>query len=134
MSTEVTLAIIGCLSTFASGFSAWFFTRKKQSAELKSGQQDFEIKMVEKYDNVIDSLTKRLEGALQDLEEATVAIRDRDKTITELQGMLHKYETIVKGLNDTIESRNAKIQELISTVEELTAELKKYKQLNRKTE
>lgn len=34
MNTEIIIALIGVASTFISGFSGWFFARKKYNSEV----------------------------------------------------------------------------------------------------
>lgn len=115
---EVVIGAIGAVSTFLSGFTAWFFARKENNVKLKSSQQELEIKLTQKYENLLDNFDKRLKTALSDLDRSTAAIRQRDKMIDEL--------TEDRRLQDR------KVKELIEKVEELTDELKKYKQLNGK--
>lgn len=105
-------------SMFATALITWFFARKKQRTELKSSQTDLEIKLTQKYETLLDSFDKRLRTALEDLDRATNAIRERDKQIDELTRELR--------------ASDKKIDEFMGKVEELTDELKKYKQLNGK--
>lgn len=116
---ELYVAIGSSLTTFFAALTAWFFARKKQRTELKSSQQDLEIKLTEKYETLLDNFDKRLKTALEDLDRATNAVRERDKQIDELTKELR--------------IRDKKIDEFMGVVEQLTKELKKYKQLNGKT-
>ena len=115
---ELLVAAASVVSTFATALITWFFARKKQRTELKSSQTDLEIKLTDKYEKLLDSFDKRLRTALDDLDRATNAIRERDKQIDELTKELR--------LSDK------KIDDFIAKVQELTDELKKYKQLNGK--
>ena len=116
---ELYVAIASSVTTFVAAFSAWFFVRKKQRTELKSSQQDLEIKLTEKYETLLDNFDKRLKTALEDLDRATSAVRERDKQIDELTKELR--------------IRDKKIDDFMFEVQELTAEIKKYKQLNGKS-
>ena len=107
-------------SAFGLGFVAWFFARKKQRTELKSSQADLEIKLTHKYETLLDSFDRRLRTALVDLDRATNIIKERDREIDEL--------------TDKLKASYQKIDEFMNQVHELTTEIKKYKQLNGKTE
>lgn len=117
---EILVAVASILTSFATALITWFFTRKKQRTELRSGQIDVEQKLQLKYETLLDSFDRRLRTALDDLDRATNIIKQRDLEIDEL----------TEKLRDSYR----KIDEFMNQVHELTTELKKYKQLNGKTE
>ena len=78
----------------------------KAKADTKSAEIDNEIKSATFYQGLLDDMSKRLNDAI-------IAIEKRDERIKE---------------------RDIKIEELIDHIETLTTELRKYKQLNGKTE
>ena len=117
---ELLVAAASVVSTFATALVTWFFARKRQRTELKSGQIDLEAKLTQKYETLLDSFDRRLRTALEDLDRATGMIKQRDREIDEL--------------TDKLRDSYKKIDEFMNQVHELTTELKKYKQLNGKTE
>lgn len=117
---ELYVAIGSVMTTFFTALVTWFFARKQQRTELRSSQQDLEIKLTEKYEKLLDNFDKRLKTALEDLDRATSAVRERDKQIDELTKELR--------------IRDKKIDDFMQKVQDLTSEIKKYKQLNGKSE
>lgn len=117
---ELITTCLSIVAGFGGAFTTWIFTRKKQKSELASSQVDLEMKLTDKYEKLLDNFDKRLKTALEDLDRATNAIRERDKQIDELTKELR--------------SRDKQLENFMKQVEELTKELKKYKQLNGKKE
>jgi archaellum component FlaC len=87
------------------------FQTKIDNAEARAKEIDNEIKSADFYKTLLDDLKVRLEFAIQAIEERDVRIAERDKKI---------------------EERDKKIDHLLSEVELLTDELRKFKQLNGK--
>lgn len=106
------------LIMFFTALTAWFFGRKKKNVDLKMSQNELEVKLTEKYETLLDNFDKRLKNALVDLDRATAELRERDRQIA--------------AMAIEIRGRDKQVQELIEKVEELTEELKKYKQLSGK--
>jgi peptidoglycan hydrolase CwlO-like protein len=117
---EILASISVILTTLATAFITWFFTRKKARQEVKSSEIDNDMKTADYYQKLLDDFDKRLKMALTDLDRATNAIRERDIQIDDLTKELR--------------ARDAKIDELMSDIKSLLDELKKYKQLNGKTD
>lgn len=100
------------LAGLATGVGGWFFGRKKASAELESNQIENAKKLLEYYKELADDLGNRLDRAIENLQKSE---QEKQEAIFQL--------------------KEAKNQMLLfeKTVEELTLELKKYKQLNGKS-
>ncbi|NDP26451.1 MAG: hypothetical protein GZ087_03350 [Flavobacterium sp.] len=101
-----------------AGTKFWDWVKPKSqiqndNADVKSKELDNEIKSSEFYRNLLDDATLRLDKAI-------IAIEDRDKRIEER--------------DERIRQRDKKIDLLIDEIETLTGEIRKYKQLNGKTE
>lgn len=97
--------ILPILTTLATALITWFFARRKSNAEAKSAEIDNEIKASDFYKSLLDDLKDRLESAIKAIEERDNKIIERDK----------------------------KIDMLLIEIEQLTDELRKFKQLNGKT-
>ena len=97
--------ILPILTTLATALITWFFARRKSNAEAKSAEIDNEIKASDFYKSLLDDLKDRLESAIKAIEERDNKIIERDK----------------------------KIDMLLVEIEQLTDELRKFKQLNGKT-
>jgi hypothetical protein len=89
------------------------FQNKIDNADARSKEIDNEIKSAEFYRNLLDDATKRLDQAIIAIEERDIRIEERDKKIVE---------------------RDKRIDTLLDEVELLTSEIRKYKQLNGKSE
>lgn len=96
--------ILPILTTLATALITWFFARRKSNAEAKSAEIDNEIKASDFYKSLLDDLKDRLESAIKAIEERDNKIIERDK----------------------------KIDMLLIEIEQLTDELRKFKQLNGK--
>lgn len=98
-------AIYATLTALGSGAVAWIFSRKLALSQVKSIDIDNAVKNAQYYQGLVDDLANRLKQALEELHEATLTITNQNKTI----------------------------QDLSDQINELTQELKKYKQLNGKS-
>ena len=94
------------LTAFFAALITWFFNRKSSAINN-------EIKSADFYRSLLDDAEARLNRAINAIEERDKRIEERDEKIKE---------------------RDKKIDLLIFQIEHLTDELKKYKQLNGKTE
>ncbi|MRJ11536.1 cell wall anchor protein [Ornithobacterium rhinotracheale] len=102
---EIIQPYIGeAITALIGGVAGWFFTRKKQHAELQANELDNVDKAVKIYREVADDLSKQLKTAITELNEAKKELDEARQTIKELE----------------------------EKVEALTHELTKYKQLNGK--
>lgn len=100
------------LATLITGLGGWLFGRRKANAEVEASQIENAEKLLGYYKNLADDLGQRLEKAIDNLQKSEV----------------EKQEVIAKFS----EATNT-IHELERKVENLTEELKKYKQLSGKT-
>lgn len=111
---DVFLENIGVLlATLATGFGGWFFGRKKAAADADGVQIENYDKGLLYYQKLVDDLGIRLEKAILTIQ----------KTEQEKQEVIREFTLATQ-----------KIHELERTVENLTDELKKYKQLNGKVQ
>jgi peptidoglycan hydrolase CwlO-like protein len=94
------------IASFLTALGMKILEWRKGKADTKSTEIDNEIKSATFYQTLLDDMSKRLNDAI-------IAIEKRDERIKE---------------------RDTKIEELIDHIENLTGELRKYKQLNGKTE
>ena len=109
-------ALFAFLGVAATNVWSWIkpkFQTKIDNADAKAKELENEIRSAEFYRNLLDDATTRLDKAI-------VAIEQRDKRIEER--------------DERIRDRDKKIDLLITQVEHFTDEIKKYKQLNGKTE
>ncbi|AMO19417.1 hypothetical protein [Flavobacterium columnare] len=90
--------ILPILTTLATALITWFFARRKNNADAKSAEIDNEVKSADFYRGLLDDATRRLNEAI-----------------------------------DTINNQDLKIKSLMAEIELLTDELKKFKQLNGKS-
>ena len=90
--------ILPILTTLATALITWFFARRKHNADAKSAEIDNEVKSADFYRGLLDDATRRLNEAI-----------------------------------DTINNQDLKIKSLMAEIELLTDELKKFKQLNGKS-
>ena len=90
--------ILPILTTLATALITWFFARRKNNADAKSAEIDNEVKSAYFYRGLLDDATRRLNEAI-----------------------------------DTINNQDLKIKSLMAEIELLTDELKKFKQLNGKS-
>lgn len=96
--------LLSILSTVIVSVITWFLAKRKNNAEAKSAEIDTEIKASGYYKGLLDDLGNRLETAIKAIEERDNKIIERDK----------------------------KIDLLLFEIEQLTDELRKFKQLNGK--
>ena len=99
------------IAGIASGFGGWFFGRKKAGAELESNQIENAKKLLEYYKELVDDLGNRLDRAIENLQKSEIEKQEVIKKFSEATEQIHVLE---------------------KKVENLTEELQKYKQLNRK--
>lgn len=99
------------LATVITGFGGWFFGRKKANADVDSVQIDNFDKGLIYYGKLVDDLGVRLERAIDKLNKSEI----------EKQEVIQKFTEATKTIHD-----------LERKIEDLTDELRKYKQLNGK--
>lgn len=78
-------ALIGIVTTFTSGWTAWFFTRKKYDAEVDNSLLENLQKSLDFYRNLSDDNRQRLETMLErnsKLEEEVLDLRKQVNDLT----------------------------------------------------
>ena len=78
---DISLTIVGTLTSVLSGFLGWLFGRKKQNAEIAHMQLDYMTKMDRFYNETIDNLRK-------DVEELIEKDRARNKEMLVLRSLV----------------------------------------------
>lgn len=81
----IVTAVIGIITTFASGWTAWFFTRKKYNAEVDNSLLGNLQKSLDFYRNLSDDNRQRLEAMLErnsKLEEEVLDLRNQVNDLT----------------------------------------------------
>lgn len=63
--SEIVIGIIGIVSTVASGFTSWFFTKRKYNAEVDNNLIDNMQQSLEFYINLVEDNKRRLEEILE---------------------------------------------------------------------
>lgn len=99
------------IAALITGFSGWFFGRKKAAADVEGTQIENFDKGLGYYQKLVDDMGIRLEKAI-----AAVRLAEQEK-----QEVILKFTEATKTIHDLEEK-----------VEKLTVELSKYKQLNGK--
>lgn len=64
------------LTGLLGGFTAWFFTRKKQSVEVDTTEIDNGDKVIKRYKDALDDLEIRYQNKYNHLEEMSKNIED----------------------------------------------------------
>lgn len=100
----MTEAIITIVTGSAMSLVTWLLARRRNSAEISSQEIDNAKKNAEYYQVLVDDWFARYKDAVTDLQNAAKTIQEKDR----------------------------QINELMSSIQHLTEELKKYKQLNGK--
>lgn len=99
------------LAAIITGFTGWFFGRKKAEVEVDGAQIENFDKGLAYYQKLVDDLGNRLDKAIAQMNKAE----------QEKQEVILKFTEATKTIHDLEEK-----------VEKLTVELSKYKQLNGK--
>ena len=99
------------IATVITGFGGWFFGRKKADVDVDGVQIDNFDKGLLYYQKLVDDLGIRLEKAILALQKSEIEKQEVIRKFTEATEQIHELE---------------------KKVENLTDELKKYKQLNGK--
>lgn len=80
----IVTAVIGIITTFASGWTAWFFTRKKYNAEVDSSLLENLQKSLDFYRNLSDDNRQRLETMLERNSKLEEEVLDLKKQVNDL--------------------------------------------------
>lgn len=99
-------ALIGIVTTFTSGFTAWFFARKKYNSEVDNNLINNMKQSLEFYQKLSDDNKQRLEEALkrsENLEDEVKELRQQVMNLmaticTDLSCQLRKRE-VKKTIN-----------------------------------
>ena len=83
-SAEIIIAAIGVLSTIVSGWTSWFFARRKYNSEVDNNVIENMQKSLDFYTKLSDDNKNRLEEALKRNEQLEDEIRDLRKQMFEL--------------------------------------------------
>ena len=81
----IVTAVIGIITTFTSGWTAWFFTRKRYNAEVDNSLLENLQKSLDFYRNLSDDNRQRLETMLErnsKLEEEVLDLRKQVNDLT----------------------------------------------------
>lgn len=97
----IVTAVVGIITTFASGWTAWFFTRKKYNAEVDNSLLENLQKSLDFYRNLSDDNRRRLETMLErnsKLEEEVLDLRNQvnDLTMSICLNLTCKVRQLVK--------------------------------------
>lgn len=97
----IVTAVVGIITTFASGWTAWFFTRKKYNAEVDNSLLENLQKSLDFYRNLSDDNRQRLETILErnsKLEEEVLDLRKQvnDLTMSICLNLTCKIRQLVK--------------------------------------
>lgn len=97
----IVTAMVGIITTFASGWTAWFFTRKKYNAEVDNSLLENLQKSLDFYRNLSDDNRQRLEIMLErnsKLEEEVLDLRKQvnDLTMSICLNLTCKVRQLVK--------------------------------------
>lgn len=76
-------ALIGIVTTFTSGWTSWFFARKKYNTEVDSNEIENLKKSLEFYENIVKDNNKKLQFYI-DLAE------DNRIEVYRLKGVIHR--------------------------------------------
>lgn len=92
---EIIQPYIGeAITALIGGVAGWFFTRKKQHAELQANELDNVDKAVKIYREVADDLAKQLKTAITELNEAKQTIKELEQKVEALTYELTKYKQL----------------------------------------
>lgn len=108
------------IAAFLTGLGMKVLEWRKTKLESKSTEIDNEGKSALFYQNLLDDATKRINQCLEIIDNLNIKVTERDKIIE----------------SQDIEKRQLQqhIKELMDSNETLITEIKKFKQLNGKTE
>lgn len=88
MNNEILIGFIGVVSTFLSGFTSWFFTRKKYNSEVDSTVISNLREALNVYKDISDDNTKRLNEALLQNQQKDERIANLESEVRELRNQM----------------------------------------------
>ena len=96
------IAIIGgVLTTFLSGFSSWFFTKKRYNAEVDNNLISNMQESLDFYKTLADDNKQRLEEVLSENADLRKEVSELREQVSKLTSALAEY-----GLQKLIEDKN----------------------------
>lgn len=84
MSNELLIGLIGVVSTFISGFTSWFFTRKKYNSEVDNTVINNLKDAVNTYKLICDDNKRTIEEYIKSKDQLEEEVRDLRKQVNEL--------------------------------------------------
>lgn len=88
------------LPSVLTGFLTWFFSRKKQKAEVTTNELDNVEKAAKIWRELSEDLEKRLKEEIRELREENTTMQDRFNTVLEenkaLKNQMHSLENQLK--------------------------------------
>lgn len=93
--------ILPILTTLATALITWFFARRKNNADAKSAEIDNEIKSANLYRTLLDDATKRLNQAIDMINERDEKIKILMLEIERLTDELRKFKQLNGKTHDT---------------------------------
>jgi capsular polysaccharide biosynthesis protein len=84
MSNELLIGLIGAVSTFISGFTSWFFTRKKYNSEVDNTVINNLKDAVNTYKLICDDNKRTIEEYIKSKDQLEDEVRDLRKQVNEL--------------------------------------------------
>lgn len=84
MTSELIIALAGTITTFASGFASWFFTRRKYNSEVDNNVIENMKESLEFYTKLSDDNKNRLDEALRRNTQLEDEIRELRSQVFEI--------------------------------------------------
>jgi hypothetical protein len=96
------------LMLLIAGFSGWFFSRKKQKAEVEGAEIDNNIKVVGLYKDTLDDLSKRYEIKFN---EIVALYEKKQKLLKDEIGMLNRRVKMLRQENISLKKRVLELEQ-----------------------
>jgi capsular polysaccharide biosynthesis protein len=84
MNNELLIGLIGVVTTFISGFTSWFFTRKKYNSEVDNTVINNLKEAVNTYKLICDDNKRTIEEYIKGKDQLEEEVRDLRKQVNEL--------------------------------------------------
>ena len=97
---EIWIALVGILTTIISGFTSWFFTKKKYNAEVDNNLISNMQESLEFYKSLADDNKQRLEDVLAENADLRKEVSELREQVSRLTSALAEY-----GLQKLIEDK-----------------------------
>lgn len=86
--------ILPILTTLATALITWFFARRKNNADAKSAEIDNEVKSADFYRGLLDDATRRLNEAIDTINNQDLKIKSLMAEIELLTDELKKFKQL----------------------------------------